>query len=32
MPFKTPTAIAVGVVSALGGIAAAAIALPSSPP
>jgi hypothetical protein len=32
MSFKTPTAITVGVVSALAGVAAAAIALPSSPP
>jgi hypothetical protein len=32
MSFKTPTAIAVGVVSALAGVAAAAIALPTSPP
>jgi uncharacterized membrane protein YgcG len=32
MNFKTPTAIAVGVVSALAGVAGAAIALPSSPP
>jgi hypothetical protein len=32
MRFKTPTAIAVGVVSALAGVTGAALALPSSPP
>ena len=30
--FKTPTAITVGVVCALAGVAGAALALPSSPP
>jgi hypothetical protein len=32
MSFKTPTAIAAGVVCALAGVAGAALALPSSPP